>query len=84
MIFVQGTRVDVPYLLIAVGDIPDLVPRKGDFGGQPVFWVIDVKPQSIDPKQQLRALLILQKGKTEQNIPFPFEAGRFLFSSRRI
>lgn len=39
------------HLLVTVGHIPNLVPWKGDFRGQPVFWVIYVEPQSINPQQ---------------------------------
>lgn len=50
---------DMPYLLIAVRDVSDFIPREGDLGGQPVLRVINMKPQSIHSKQQLRALFIL-------------------------
>lgn len=55
------------YLLIAVRDIPNLVPRKRDFGVQLVFWIIDVKAQGIDTQQQFSPLLILnyEEGKKE-------------------
>lgn len=47
------------YLLVAVRDVSDFIPRERDLGGQPVLRVIDVKPQSIHSKQQLCALFIL-------------------------
>ena len=50
---------DSTYLLVAIGDVPDFVPREGDLGDQPVLRVINVKPQSIHSEQQLCALFIL-------------------------
>lgn len=57
-----------PYLFITVGDIPDLIPREGDFRGQSVVWVINVKTQSIDSKKQFSTLLILREERKEQKI----------------
>lgn len=62
-----------PYLLIAVGDVPDLIPWEGDFGGQPVVWVIDVKTQGVNSKEQFSALFILREERKEQKT--------FLFNS---
>lgn len=59
-----------PYLLIAVGDVPDLIPREGDFGGQPVVWVVNVETQGVNSKEQFRALFILKGGKTRAEDPF--------------
>lgn len=53
------------YLFIAVRDIPDLVPREGDFRGQPVVWVINVKTQGVDSKEQFGALFILREERAE-------------------
>lgn len=55
-----------PYLFIAVRDIPDLVPRERDFRGQPVVWVINVKTQGVNSKEQFGALFILQEERKEQ------------------
>jgi len=65
-----------PYLFITVGDIPDLIPWEGDFRGQSVVWVINVKTQSIDSKEQFSALFILREERTEQKT--------LLFNSRTI
>lgn len=62
----QGGGETHPYLFITVGDIPDLVPWEGDFRGQPVVWVINVKTQGINSKEQLCALFILQEERKEQ------------------
>lgn len=58
--FAGTCRTDMSYLLVAVGDVSDFIPREGDLGGQPVLRVVDVKAQSIHSKQQLCALFILQ------------------------
>ena len=50
---------DGSYLLVAIRDVSDFVPREGDLGGQSVLRVINVKPQSIHSEQQLCALFIL-------------------------
>lgn len=62
----QGGGETHPYLFITVGDIPDLVPWEGDFRGQPVVWVVNVKTQGINSKEQLCALFILQEERKEQ------------------
>lgn len=35
------------HLLVAVGDISDLVPREGALGREPVVLLVDVQPQGV-------------------------------------
>lgn len=47
------------HLLVAVGDVADLVPGEGALGGQPVVRLVDVQTQSIHPQKKICPLFVL-------------------------
>lgn len=49
------------HLLVAVGDVADLVPGEGALWRQLVLGLVDVETQSVHPQQQVRALLVLRR-----------------------
>lgn len=53
-------RFTVSHLLVAIGNISDLIPREGAFGCQPVVWLIDVQTQGIHSQKKIRSLFILK------------------------
>lgn len=47
------------HLLVAVGNISDLVPREGALGREPVVWLVDVQTQGVHSQKKIRSLFIL-------------------------
>lgn len=48
------------HLLVAVGNISDLIPGEGAFGCEAVVWLVDVQTQRVHSQQKIRSLLILK------------------------
>lgn len=48
------------HLLVAVGNISDLIPGEGAFGCEPVVWLVDVQTQGVHSQQKIRSLFILK------------------------
>lgn len=48
------------HLLVAVGNISDLIPGEGAFGCEPVVWLVDVQTQCVHSQQKIRSLFILK------------------------
>lgn len=48
------------HLLVAVGNISDLIPGEGAFGREPVVWLVDVQTQRVHSQQKIRSLFILK------------------------
>lgn len=49
------------HLLVAVGDVADLIPREGAFGGQPVVRLVDVQTQGVHSQKKICSLFILNR-----------------------
>lgn len=47
------------HLLVAVGDVADLIPGEGALGCQPVVWLVDVQTQGIHSQKEICSLFIL-------------------------
>ena len=51
------------HLLVAVGDVADLVPGEGALGCQLIVGLIDVQAQGVHAKEEIRSLFVLIKYK---------------------
>lgn len=49
------------HLLVAVGDVSDLIPREGALGCQPIVGLIDVQTQGIHSQKKIGSLFILKR-----------------------
>lgn len=50
----------VSHLLVAIGNITDLIPGEGAFGCQPVVWLVDVQTQGVHSQKKICSLFILK------------------------
>jgi hypothetical protein len=57
-----GTSTAAAHLLLAVGDVSDLVPGEGALGRESVVGLVDMQAQGVHPEQQICPLLILYPG----------------------
>lgn len=48
------------HLLVAVGDVADLIPREGALGCQPVVRLVDVQTQGVHSQKKICSLFILK------------------------
>lgn len=54
------------HLLVAVGNISDLIPRERAFGCEPVVWFVDVQTQCIHSQKKIRSLFILKHSRVNR------------------
>lgn len=58
-IFVIKYKRRFPHLLVTVGDVADLIPRKGALGCQSVVRLVDVQTQGVHSQKKICSLFIL-------------------------
>ncbi len=59
MSFIMKYNSRFSHLLVAVGDVADLVPRKGALGCQLVVRLVDVQTQGVHSQKKICSLFIL-------------------------
>lgn len=63
------------HLLVAVGDVADLIPREGALGCQPVVRLVDVQTQGVHSQKKICSLFILNHIKENKQ---SFSSARLL------
>lgn len=64
-VFITKYNSRFSHLLVAVGDVADLIPREGALGCQPVVRLVDVQTQGVHSQKKICSLFILNRISTE-------------------